>query len=81
MYPANLDAIDWGVIDFRDIISKVKNMDFQPGPLPSSFRTFNTTDTKTPKGTSNNEHSEQPSRKKPRKSKGSKVQNESMLSE
>ena len=54
-----MDAIDWEVIDFRDIISNIKNMDFQTGPLPRSFRTFNATDTKTPKGPSNNEHSEQ----------------------
>ena len=67
MYPSELDAIDWEVIDFRDIISNIKNMDFQPGPIPPIFRTFNATYTKTPKGLSNNEHREQPSRKMPEK--------------
>ena len=80
MYPTNLDSIYWEVIDFRDIISNINNMDFQPGPLPPSFRTFNITDTKTPKGPSNNEHNEKPSRKKAIRSKGSKVQNESTVS-
>ena len=28
IYPTNLDAIDWEVIDFRYIISNIKNMDF-----------------------------------------------------
>ena len=54
MHPTDLDAIDWGVIDFRDIISSTNNMDFQPGPLPPSFRKVNATDTKTPKGPSDN---------------------------
>ena len=81
MYPAYLDKIDWEVIDLRYIRSNIKNMYFQPGPLPLSFRTFNSTDTKTPKGLSKKEHSEQPSIKKARKNKGSKVQNESTLSE
>ena len=81
MYSTNLDAINWEVIDFIDIISNIKNMNLHPGPLPLSFRTFNATDTKTPKGPSKNEHIKQPSRKKSRKSKGSKVQNQSTLSE
>ena len=34
LYPTNLDAIYWEVIDFRDIISNINNMDFQPVPLP-----------------------------------------------
>ena len=80
MYPTNLDAIYWEVINLRDIISNIKNMDFHTGPLPSSFRKFNAKDTKTPKGPSNNERRKQPSRKSPEK-KGSKVQNESTLSE
>ena len=80
MYPTNLDAIDWEVIDFIDIISNIKNMDFQPGPLPLSFRTYDDKDTKTNKGSRNYEHSNQSSRKKAIKSKGSKVQNESTLS-
>ena len=75
MYPTDLYAIDLEVIEFRDIISSIKNMDFQPGPQTPRFRKFNATDTKTPKGPSNNEHSEQPSIKKARKSKGSKEQN------
>ena len=75
MYPTDLYAIYWKVIDFRDIISNVKNMDFQPVPLPPSLETFNITDTKTTKGPSNNEHIKQPSRKKARKIKGSKFQN------
>ena len=52
-----MDAINWEVIDFRDIISNINHMDFQPGPLPLSFRKFNAIDTKTPKGPSNNENS------------------------
>ena len=71
MYPTDLDAIDWEVIGFIDIISNINNMDFQPGPLPPSFRKFNATDTKIPKGPSKNEHSKQPSRKHSRKIKGS----------
>ena len=67
MYPTNLDAKDWEVIDFRNIISNVKNMDFQPGPLPLSFSKFNATNTKTPKVPSNNYHRKQPSRKNSRK--------------
>ena len=70
MYPTKLDVIDWEVIDFRDITSNKKDMDFRPVPLPQSLRTFNAKDTKTPKGPSNNEHSDQPSRKKARKIKG-----------
>ena len=81
IYPTNLDVIDWGVIDFRDIISNIKYMDFQTGPLPPRFNKFNAIDTKTPKGPSNNEHNEQPSRKKAIKSKLSKEKNESTLSE
>ena len=54
MNPTNLDAIDWEVIDFRYIISNINNMDFHPGPLPLSFRTFDATDTKITKGSSNN---------------------------
>ena len=54
MYPTNFDAIDWEVIYFRNIISNIKNMDFKPGPLPLSFRTFDATDTKITKGSSNN---------------------------
>ena len=79
MYPTNLDAMNLEVINFIDIISNIKNMDFQQSPLPPIFRTFNATDTKTSKGSSNNEHSDQPPRKIPKK-KGSKVQNESTLS-
>ena len=75
MYPTNSDAIDWEVIDFRDIISNINNMDFHPDPLPPRFSTFNVTDTKTPKWPSNNEQIKQPSRKKAIKSKGSKVKN------
>ena len=67
MYPTNLDAINLEVINFIDIISNIKNMDFQQSPLPPIFRTFNATDTKTSKGSSNNEHSDQPPRKKPKK--------------
>ena len=63
MYPTNLYVIDWKVIDFRNIISNINNMDFHPGPLPSSFRKFNATDIKTPKGPSNNEPRKQSSRK------------------
>ena len=81
MNPTDLDAIDWEMIDFRDNINNINNMYFQPGPIPPRLRTFNKTDTKTPKGPSNNEHSEQPSRKKARKIKGSKVQNKSTLNE
>ena len=69
------------MIDFREIIININSMDFQTGPLPLSFRKFNATDIKTPKGPSNNEHIEQPSRKKARKSKGSKEKHESTLSE
>ena len=58
MYPTDLDAIDWEVIDYRYIISNVENMNFQPGPLFLSFRTFNDTDTKTAKGPSDNKHNE-----------------------
>ena len=72
MYPTELDAINWEVIDFRDMISNIKNIDFQLVPLPPSFRKFNATDTKTPKGPSNNENTEYPSRKKARKIKGLK---------
>ena len=75
MYSTNLYTVDWDVIDFREIFSNIENMDFQPGSLTRSFRKFNATDTKTPKGPSNNEHSEQPSIKKARKSKVSKEQN------
>ena len=64
MYPDDLDAIDWEVIDSRYIISNIKNMDFHPGPLPPSFSKFNAKDTKTPKGPSNIDHSKHPSRKK-----------------
>ena len=81
MYPTDLGAIDWEMIDFRDSINNINNMYFQPGPIPPRLRTFNKTDTKTPKVPSNNEHSEQPSRKKARKIKGSKVQSESTLRE
>ena len=56
-------------------------MDFQEGTLPPSFRKFDDTETKTTKGSSNDEHIDQPSRKKARKRKGSKVQNESTLTE
>ena len=49
MYPTYLYAIDWEVIDFRYIISNINHMDFQPGPLPSSFRKFYATDTEKPK--------------------------------
>ena len=72
MYPTNLDAIYWDATDFRDIISNINNMDFQPVPLPLSFRTFNATDTKTYKGPSDNNRSEQTSRKKARKKKDPK---------
>ena len=81
MYPTDLDAIDWEMIDFREIISNVNNMYFQSGPIPPSFRTLNITVTKTTKGPSNNDHSKEPSIKKGRKTKGSKEQNESTLSE
>ena len=57
------------MINYRDIISNINNIDFQLGPLPPSFRKFNATDTKTPKGPSNNENIEYPSRKKARKTK------------
>ena len=57
------------MVDFRYIIGNINNIDFQPGPLPPSFRTFNTTDTKTPKGPRNNEHRKQPSRNCPEKAK------------
>ena len=67
MYPIDLDAIYWEVIEFRDIISNIKNIYFQPGPLPPNFMEFNTTDTKKPKGPINNEHIEQPSIKRPEK--------------
>ena len=80
MYSTNLDAIYWDVIDFGNIISNIKNIDFEPGLLTMSFRKFNATDTKTSKGPSNNEHSKHLSRKKARK-KRSKAQNESTLSE
>ena len=46
MYSTDLDEIDWEVIELRYIISNINNIRFQPGPLPPSFRTFNTTDTK-----------------------------------
>ena len=59
IYPTDLDAIYWEVIDFRDIVSKIKNMDFYPGPIPPSFSKFNATYTKTLKGPSNNEQSKQ----------------------
>ena len=72
MYPNNLDAIYCEVINFQDIISNIKNMYFQPGPLPLSFRAFNATDTKTYKGPSDNNRSEQTSRKKARKKKDPK---------
>ena len=49
IYPNDLDAIYWLVIDFRGIISNIKNMDFHIGPLPLILRIFNATDTKTPK--------------------------------
>ena len=75
MFKNDLDAIDWEVIDLRYIISSINNMDFQPGPLPRSFRQFNAIDTKTPKGPSNNEHRKHPSRKKARKIKAFKEQN------
>ena len=81
MYPTELGAIDWDMIDFRDNINNINIMYFQPGPIPPRLSTFNKTDTKTPKGPSNNEHSERPSRKKARKIKGSKVQSESTLRE
>ena len=81
MYPTNMDAIYWEVIDFREIISNIKNMDLQPGPISPRFRTFKVTDTKTPKNPCNNEHSKKPPRKKARKTKRSKVQNKSTLSE
>ena len=76
-----MGAIDWEVIDFRYIISNINNMDFQPGTLPSSFSKLYDIDTKTTKGSSNDEHSEQPSRKRDRKTKGPKFQNESKLIE
>ena len=69
MYPTDLDAIDWGVIYIRDIISNINNMDFHIGPLLPSFSTFDATDTKTTKGSSNNEQINQPSTKIPEKSK------------
>ena len=72
MYPTYLDVIDLEVIFFRDIISNIKNMDFQPGPLPLIFRKFNEIDIKTPKGPSKNDHSEQPLKKSPEKSKDPK---------
>ena len=81
MYPTNLDAIYWEVIDFIDIISNINNMDLQSGPMPPSFRTFDSTETKTTKGYSNDGHSDQPSRKNIIKRKASKVQNKSTLSE
>ena len=71
MYSTDLDEIDWEVIELRYIISNINNIRFQPGPLPPSFRKFNATDTKIPKGPSKNEHSKQPSRKHSRKIKGS----------
>ena len=63
-HPTDLDAIYWEVIDFRDIISNIKNMDIQPDPIPPRFRTFNAIDTKTTKGSINNEHTNQPSKKR-----------------
>ena len=60
------------MINFRDIISNINNMDLYPGPLPPSFRAFNSTDTKTTKGSSNNEHSDQIKKKRPEKSKAPK---------
>ena len=72
MYPANLEVIAWEVIDFRDIISNIKKLDFRPVPLPPSFKTFNVIETKITKGSSQNEHSNQPSRKNDRKSKDPK---------
>ena len=72
MYPTDLYMIDWEVIDTRDIIGNINNMGFHSGPLPPSFRTFNTTYTKTPKGPSNNDHIEQPSGGKAIKIKGLK---------
>ena len=81
MHPTYLDAIHWEVINFRYIISNIKNMYLYTGPLPPRFSTFNATDTKTPKGPSKNEHSEQTSSKKARKSKGLKVQNKYKFSE
>ena len=71
MYPNGQDAIDWEVIYFRDMISIINNMYFQPVPLPLSFRTFDATDINTTKGYINNEHSYQTSSKKSRKIKGS----------
>ena len=80
MYPTNLYAIDWEVIDFRYIISNINNIDFQLGPLPPSFRKFDATDTNKTKGSSNDEHIDHPSRRKAIKTKGSKVQNKPTLS-
>ena len=81
MYLTDLNAIDWEVVDFIDIISNINNKDLQPDPLSPSFRTFNSTGTKTPKVPSNRYHSKQTSIKKAIKIKGYKVQNESTLSE
>ena len=50
MNPNDLDAIDWEVIDFIDIISNINNMDFQPGALPQRFRIFYSIDTQKTKG-------------------------------
>ena len=73
MYQTDLDTIDWELIDFRDIISNINHMDFQPDPLRPSFRTFNTTDTKIPKGPSNNEHINILQEKRPEKAKDPKL--------
>ena len=54
MYPTELGAIDWEVNDFRGIIININNMDFQPSQLPPIFITFNTIDTKKPRGPCNN---------------------------
>ena len=81
MYPTDLDVIDWEVKNFRYIISNIKNIYIQLGPLPLRNRTFDTTDTKLTRWSSNNEHSNQPSIRKSRKRKRSKVQNESTLIE
>ena len=72
LYPTNLDAIYLEVIDFRDNISNINNIYFHPVPLSPSFRTFDTIDTKTTKGSGNNDHSGQPSKTMSEKAKDPK---------
>ena len=72
MYPTDLDAIYWEVIDLRYIISDINNMDSQPVQIPPSFKTLNATDTKTSNGPIQNYHREHPSRKRPETAKDSK---------